>query len=95
MDKATFCKLCFDGSGFNPTSSTIIFWEFASLMTRVHLENKGGSSKSEKLKKMKRGKCKVLAVLGFSCLMTQVQALECIRDRLNLTTERMTKIVIL
>ena len=46
------CNLCFDGPGFNSTSSAFIFHEFAYLMTLVLQENEGGSAKS--VRRLKR-----------------------------------------
>ena len=46
--KLLLCNLCFDRPTLNPTSSAIIFFEFACLMTRVQQENEGGSAKSAK-----------------------------------------------
>ena len=47
-------------------------------MTRVQRENEGGSAKSVKLKKsVKHGNFGALEAIGFACLMTRVQELEC------------------
>ena len=45
--KQLLWNLCFEGPGFNPTSSTIIFVEFACLMTRVQQENEGKVQKAQ------------------------------------------------